>query len=79
MHIDIASQNFGIKEWSGFNDAMYEVFEGIPDLCDGYAYINDKPGFGVEFNEKVALKYPHREEVTEWTQFRAPDGTHMWP
>ena len=79
MHIDIASNNFGIKEWSGFNDAYHELFDGIPELRNGYAYLNDRPGFGIEFNEKAAKKYPFQGEVLAWTQLRRPDGTHVYP
>lgn len=54
IHIDLASRNFGIREWSGIEEPLYEVFDGIPEITDGYAYVNNKPGFGVEFNEEAA-------------------------
>lgn len=79
MHLGLASTNFGIQEWSGFNGGTYEVFSGIPEMKKGYAYVNNKPGFGVEFNEEAAKKYPHKEEITEWTQFRHTDGSLYTP
>lgn len=74
MHLDLTCTNFGIQEWPGFSDAMSEVFHGIPEIRKGYAYVNDKPGFGIEFDEEKSKKYPHKAEVTSWTQFRLTDG-----
>jgi mannonate dehydratase len=79
IHIDLSIRNFGVQEWSGINAPMYEVFEGIPELRNGYAYVNDKPGFGVNFNEGAAKKYPPKEEIWQWTQYRMPDSTILWP
>jgi mannonate dehydratase len=79
LHLDICNQNSGVMEWAGMGGGLYEVFTGIPELRNGYAYANDKPGFGVEFNEEIAAKYPHKEEIWEWTQYRYPDSTHQWP
>ena len=58
---------------------MHEVFEGIPKVKNGYAYVNDKPGFGIEFNEVNAKKYPHQDGIVEWTQFRHTDGSLFTP
>ncbi len=79
MHMDVAFTNFGVQEWPGVNDAMYEVFAGLPAFRDGYAYINDKPGLGVELNEEAIRRYPLKEEVWQWTQYRMPDSTILWP
>lgn len=79
MHLGITSPNFGIQEWSGFGPAVYEVFAGIPEMRKGYAYMNDKPGFGIEFDETAAKKYPHKEEVIKWTQYRHTDGALYTP
>ena len=79
LHIDISSQNFGVREWAGINDAMYEVFTGIPEMHNGYLYPNDKPGLGIDFNEKAAEKYPLKEEPWVWTQYRYQDSTMQWP
>ena len=43
-------------------------------LRNGYVYPPEKPGIGVEVNEKLAAKYPPLENVTTWTQTRLPDG-----
>lgn len=79
MHIDISSGNFGIQEWPDLDPKVNEVFDGLPVIKNGYAYINDRPGFGVDFNEKAAERYPFRAEVVSWTQFRHTDGSLYTP
>ncbi|WP_008826911.1 enolase C-terminal domain-like protein [Haloplasma contractile] len=79
IHLDISSINFGIQEWNGFNDAVYEVFTGIPEFKDGYVYPNERPGLGIDIDEEAAAKYPCKNELPEWTLSRLPDGTSARP
>ena len=79
VHLDLVCRNFGIQEWSGITETAAEVFPGSPVLRDGYVYVNDKPGLGIDINEKLADKYPCKTEVTAWTQTRIPDGTLYTP
>lgn len=92
IHIDLAAPNFGVQEWSGIEPpnaiiqelrenqgALLEVFPGLPEFRDGYVYANDKPGLGVEINEKEAAKYPCDSGVTTWTQTRLRDGSLQTP
>ncbi len=80
--LDVACYNFGIQEWTFPNDHLLEVFEGYPVVKDGYAYVNEKPGWGVEINEKAAAKYPYGSEGAVrkqlnggWGVVRRSDGT----
>lgn len=92
IHIDLASQNFGIQEWSGTEppnfviqelkgprEALLEVFSGLPEFRNGYVYANDKPGLGIDINEVEARKYPCENSVTTWTQTRLMDGALQTP
>lgn len=81
VHLDLAVQNFGIQEFSGFPDPLPEVFPGCPELRNGFLYANDKPGLGIDIDEKLAAKFPVGDvgEVIEWTQSRWPDGTITRP
>lgn len=92
IHIDLASRNFGVQEWSGTEppnsviqelrgprDALLDVFPGLPEFRRGYVYANDKPGLGVELDEAEAAKYPCRHDVTTWTQTRLRDGSLQTP
>lgn len=79
MHLDIYSPNFGIQEFMGFNEAEEEVFPGCPQVRDGYAYLNGKPGLGIDFDEKAAAKYPPIEMNFDWLFSRLEDGTATRP
>jgi len=79
LHLDLALPNFGVQEWTGFSEAEQAVFPGCPSVYDGYAYVHEAPGLGVELDEAEAAKYPCAEGVPEWTQTRLPDGTAVRP
>ena len=92
IHIDLAARNFGVQEWSGTEppnfviqelkgprEALLEVFPGLPEFRQGYVYANDKPGLGVDIDEREAAKYPCEKTVTTWTQTRLVDGTLQTP
>ncbi len=79
MHLDYSCTNFGIQEFAGFSEAEKEIFPGCPELRNGYLYLNDKPGIGVDFVEKEAAKYPAVEMDFSWMFSRLPDGTAVRP
>ena len=79
VHLDLVAHNFGIQEWCGFDDIMYDVFPGTPQLKNGYLYVSDAPGLGIDIDEKRAAKYPAETKITTWTQTRLPDGTLVNP
>ena len=54
--LDLVCYNFGIQEYSPFNEASREVFDGCPTMKNGYLYINEKPGWGIEVNEQAAAR-----------------------
>ena len=80
--LDLVSQNFGVQEWTFANDKLQEVFDGYPVVKDGYVFANEKPGWGVEVNEKAAAKYPFGSETGArkalnggWGVVRRADGS----
>ncbi|WP_058485369.1 enolase C-terminal domain-like protein [Defluviitalea phaphyphila] len=79
MHLDLNINNFGIQEFAGFSEAEKEIFDGCPKIENGYAYLNDKPGLGISFNEEKAKKYPPVEMDFSWLFSRLPDGTATRP
>ena len=79
LHLDLWEPNFGIQEWCRFPELVYEMFPGLPEVRGGYMYPNDKPGLGIDIDEKLAAKYPCTDEVEQWTQTRLPDGTPARP
>ena len=79
LHLDLWAPNFGIQEWCGFDDLVYEMFPGLPEVRNGYMYSSDQPGIGIDINEKLASRYPCRDRVEKWTQTRLPDGSPVRP
>ncbi len=79
-HIDFAIWNFGIQESVNFSDTLKEIFPGSPWVENGYMYVNEVPGLGVDINEKLAAKYPlPAVQMNNWTQVRKNDGTLIRP
>ena len=77
--LDVVSYNFGIQEYSSFNQRTQEIFHGCPELRDGYLWVSEKPGWGIEVDEKEAAKSPFtagRNGLNGgWGEIRRPDGT----
>ncbi len=79
IHLDLAVHNFGIQERVLFDEATQEVFPGCPTVKNGYLYINEAPGWGVDINEAAAAKYPLPEHPGYWNPIRRRDGTAVRP
>ena len=78
-HIDLAVWNFGIQEAPRINDRLREVFPGSPTVKNGFIFVNEAPGLGVDVDEKAAAKYPLPKFDYNWTQVRKNDGTPIRP
>jgi len=78
-HMDLACWNFGLQEGGGvFSDFLRELFPGCLTKKNGYIYVNDSPGLGIDINEKMAAKYPITNNAGNWT-VRKRDGTIIRP
>jgi mannonate dehydratase len=75
--LDLVSYNFGIQEYSPFNQRTQAIFQGCPELRDGYLWVNEKPGWGIEIDEKEAAKAPYTASPLNggWGEIRLRDGT----
>ena len=77
--LDVTCLNFGIQEYSPFNDRTQQVFQGCPVMKDGYLWVSEKPGWGIEVDEKAAAKFPFtagRNNLNGgWGEVRRRDGT----
>lgn len=78
-HIDLAVWNFGIQEMSHFNELTREIFPGTPTVKNGYMFVNEAPGLGIDIDEEKAKKYPLPGFNYNWTQVRKADGTPVRP
>ena len=81
LHLDLACPNFGIQELHRFDERAREVFPGCLEIRDGYLWPNERPGLGVDVNEKLAAEYPFPEDDLNggWAPIRWPDGTIIRP
>jgi mannonate dehydratase len=78
-HIDLAVWNFGVQEMWPFDEVVREVFPGTPLTKNGYMFVNEAPGLGIDIDEKAAAKHPLPEFNYNWTQVRKADGTPVRP
>lgn len=81
MHLDLACYNFGIQEEYFFPENTREVFPGCPEIRDGCMWPNDRPGLGVDLDEKAAARFPLPEHPYNgaWPAIRRADGTVIRP
>ena len=75
--LDLVSYNFGIQEYTPFNERTQAIFQGCPQLRDGYLWVSEKPGWGIDIDEKEAAKAPFTPSRLNggWGEIRLPDGT----
>lgn len=82
VHLDLATPNFGVQEGREFTQAERDVFPGCPELKDGYFHATDKPGLGIDLDEKLAARFPIQDDPPfdmRWGQYRRRDGTITKP
>ena len=77
--LDLVSYNFGIQEYTPFHERTQAIFHGCPTVKDGYLWVNENPGWGIEIDEKEAAKFPYtpgRNNLNGgWGEIRLRDGT----
>ncbi len=82
IHLDLATPNFGIQEARDFTQAERDTFPGCPELKHGYLHVTDKPGLGIDLDEKLAAKFPIKDDPPfdmHWGNTRRRDGTIQKP
>jgi mannonate dehydratase len=82
--LDVVSYNFGVQEWGPTNQRVQEIFSGCAQMKDAYVWVSEKPGWGIEVDEKLAAKFPFSDAGGRggrtglnggWGDVRLPDGT----
>ena len=83
LALELSSYNFGVHEGGGFPQQTQEVFVGCPEVKNGYMLAQEKPGLGMEVDEKVAAKFPFPPGPPNfdysWGTTRRRDGTVIRP
>lgn len=75
LHFDTSISNFGIQEYMRHTRETDEVFPHGYYFKDGYLHPSEAPGLGVDYDEKLAAKFPYDRAFLPVN--RKLDGT-MW-
>jgi len=73
LTLDLTNPNFGIHEHFDYTPLVQDIFHGHVEIKDGYAWINESPGWGIEVDEALAAKHPITDEHPN--EMRTPDGS----
>jgi mannonate dehydratase len=73
LHFDIAVNNFGIQEYMPHARETDDVFPHAYAFARGELYPGDAPGLGVDYDEKLAEKFPYQRAYLPVN--RKMDGT----
>jgi mannonate dehydratase len=83
LALELASYNFGVHEGGSFAKETQEVFAGCPEIKNGYMLAQERPGLGIEVDEKLAAKFPIPAGPPNfdysWGTTRRKDGTVIRP
>ena len=83
LALELTNYNFGVHEGGGFAAETKEVFVGCPEVKNGYMLAQEKPGLGIEVDEKAAAKFPFPAGPPNfdysWGTTRRLDGTVIRP
>lgn len=75
LNFDISVSNFGIQEYMRHTQETDDVFPHAYYFKDGYLHPGDRPGHAVDFDERLAAKFPYERAYLPVN--RKLDGT-MW-
>lgn len=73
MHVNLAINNFGIQELMPHAPIVGEVFSTPYRLENGFMYLDESPGLGVDIDESEAKKHPYQRAYLPVN--RKADGT----
>lgn len=77
LHFDLSVHNFGIQEYMRHTEETDKVFPHAYYFENGAMHPGDRPGLGVDIDEKLAVKYPYQRAYLPIN--RKLDGTmHNW-
>jgi len=82
VHLDMACPNFGIQEGREFTQEEQDVFPGCPVLRNGAYQLSDRPGLGIDLDERLAARFPISDDPPfdlRWGNLRRRDGTSVRP
>src|SRR5947209_6926774 len=83
LALELTNYNFGVHEGGSFAADTQAVFVGCPEVKNGYMLASEKPGLGIEVDEKAAARFPFPAGPPNfdysWGTTRRRDGTVIRP
>ncbi len=81
LALDLACYNFGIQEQYLFPAETREVFPGCPEIRNGAMWPSDRPGLGIDLDEKMAARFPlpPLRDDAGWGSTRRRNGSLVRP
>ncbi len=77
LHFDLSVHNFGIQEYMRHTDETDRVFPHAYTFERGFMHPGNKPGLGVDLDERLAATFPYQRAYLPIN--RKLDGTmHSW-
>jgi mannonate dehydratase len=61
LHLGLATSNFAIQEYMGYDPLVSEVFQSSFRFDDGYLHPGEEPGLGVHVDEAAAARFPYKQ------------------
>jgi mannonate dehydratase len=61
LHLGLATSNFAIQEYMGYDPRVSEVFQSSFRFEDGYLHPGEEPGLGVHVDEAAAARFPYKQ------------------
>ena len=77
VHLDTAVPNFGIQEHMAHAEVTQEVFPSEVRFADGMLHAGEVPGLGVEYDERLAARYPYEPRYLPVAR-RLDGSVHDW-
>lgn len=59
LHVGLATPNFAIQEYMGYDPLVHEVFQHSWSYEDGHLHPGDAPGLGIEVDEELAARHAY--------------------
>jgi mannonate dehydratase len=72
LTLDLTHGNFGMHEHVDYTPLVQDIFHGVAEIKNGYAWISERPGWGIEVDEALAAKHPITNERPN--EFHSIDG-----
>ena len=73
LALDLCCQNFGIQEFTPFNQATLDSLSRLPgNACDGSLWPNDQPGLGNRHQRRTCGQVSFPRSPLQWSVARHP-------